>query len=179
MKLLTVFAFVPIACITATANAKFSDKLLKPIPKKNFRTIEVDTTGTITYLMDGEGVGDIFTWTSGKIFQTADAADIETKGGDILIAESEGHCIRLSNLGPASDWNCFYTFYFKGGSLMAQGPFNAMSKTKLAVTGGTGAYRGVGGQIAVFSGPMVDENGKVDENGPYFTYHNDFRLLGL
>ncbi|MEX2420784.1 MAG: Allene oxide cyclase, partial [Actinomycetota bacterium] len=44
-------------------------------------------------------------------------------------------------------WECRWINFLEGGSLTVEGPFFDASPSALAVTGGTGAYRGARGSM--------------------------------
>jgi allene oxide cyclase len=65
-----------------------------------------------------------------------DAADARKVGTD------EGYCVRTVR---GKTWECTWTTFLAGGQLSVQGPFSDTGPTKLAITGGTGAYAGARG----------------------------------
>jgi allene oxide cyclase len=80
--------------------------------------------------------GDVLTWTN-DVF---DAADKVKAGTD------QGFCIRVA-VGKA--YECSWTTTLAGGQIMVEGPFYDAGDSVLAVTGGTGKYAGVGGQMTL------------------------------
>jgi allene oxide cyclase len=60
-----------------------------------------------------------------------DAANTTKVGTD------NGFCVRTVK-GTA--WECLWTTYLSGGQLTVEGPFSDTGSSKLAITGGTGAY---------------------------------------
>lgn len=72
-----------------------------------------------------------------------DAADKKQVGHD------EGFCTRLA---PAQGiWECLWTTFLKGGQITVQGPFYDTRNSVLSITGGTGAYRSMRGEMVLKS----------------------------
>jgi hypothetical protein len=46
-------------------------------------------------------------------------------------------------------WECFWTTSLSGGQITVEGPFYDAGPSKLAITGGTGAYAGARGWMAL------------------------------
>ena len=62
------------------------------------------------------------------------------------VGSDEGNCIRAS--ATQGRWECAWTTFLHDGQITVEGPFrDAFPTTGLAVTGGTGAYRNVRGQM--------------------------------
>lgn len=71
-----------------------------------------------------------------------DAANNHQVGSD------QGNCVRAST--KQGRWECMWTTFLKHGQITVEGPFrDAFPTTLLAVTGGTGAYRNVRGQMVL------------------------------
>jgi allene oxide cyclase len=71
------------------------------------------------------------------------AADTKKVGHD------EGFCTRLDPKKGA--WECLWTTFLKGGQITVQGPFYDKKNSTLSVTGGTDAFEGASGQMALKS----------------------------
>jgi hypothetical protein len=57
----------------------------------------------------------------------------------------EGFCTRLQpKLGI---WECLWTTFFQHGQITVQGPYYDTRNSVLTITGGTGAYDGVRGEM--------------------------------
>lgn len=118
-------------------------------------TIQVGKSDAVTTLRDDgtEGLGDVFTWDrSNNIYATT---NLDRLNSHTLIGDNQGHCIRLTNAGDNSEWDCFFTVFLKDGQLHAHGPFNA-GVTQVAITGGTGAYKGATGSMELSYAGEVD-----------------------
>ena len=62
------------------------------------------------------------------------------------VGSDQGNCIRAST--KQGRWECMWTTFLHKGQITVEGPFrDAFPTTVLAVTGGTGAYRNVRGQM--------------------------------
>ena len=62
------------------------------------------------------------------------------------VGVDQGNCVRASTTNGR--WECMWTTFLHKGQITVEGPFrDALPTTALAVTGGTGAYRNVRGQM--------------------------------
>ncbi len=84
----------------------------------------------------GDSAGDILTFAN-EIF---DAQDAKKVGSD------NGWCVRVV---PGKSWECFWTLSLADGQITVEGPFLDAGDSVLAVTGGTGKYAGVRGEMAL------------------------------
>ncbi|MGN6515209.1 MAG: allene oxide cyclase family protein [Rhizomicrobium sp.] len=91
-----------------------------------------DATAPIGKAKDNRG--DILTFTN-PVF---DAANRKQVGTD------NGFCIRTA-IGAA--YECIWTLKLAAGQITVEGPFHDAGDTTLAVTGGTGKYMGVKGEL--------------------------------
>jgi hypothetical protein len=66
---------------------------------------------------------------------------------DKVVASDMGYCVYL--VKGKKSWECTWTTFVKGGSLTVEGPYSETHDTTLAITGGTGAYRGATGEMAL------------------------------
>jgi len=72
-----------------------------------------------------------------------DAADKKQVGHD------EGFCTRIA---PAQGiWECLWTTFLKAGQITVQGPYYDTRNSVLSITGGTGAYRSMRGEMVLKS----------------------------
>jgi allene oxide cyclase len=72
-----------------------------------------------------------------------DAADKKQVGHD------EGFCTRIA---PAQGiWECLWTTFLARGQITVQGPFYDTRNSVLSITGGTGAYRNMRGEMVLRS----------------------------
>jgi allene oxide cyclase len=97
-----------------------------------------------------------------------DVADIGKKGdspGDLLsfhnpvfdasdttrVGNDQGTCVRIS---PAvGSWECAWTTFLRGGHIDVQGPFFDTRDSLVSITGGTGRYANVRGQMRLHARP--------------------------
>jgi hypothetical protein len=91
-----------------------------------------DATASIGKAKDNRG--DILTFAN-PVF---DAADRKQLGAD------NGFCIRTV---AGAAYECIWTLLLRDGQITTEGPFHDAGDTTLAVTGGTGKYLGVKGQM--------------------------------
>ena len=65
---------------------------------------------------------------------------------DTKVGSDQGNCVRAST--KQGRWECMWTTFLHKGQITVEGPFrDAFPTTVLAVTGGTGVYRNVRGQM--------------------------------
>ena len=82
----------------------------------------------------GDSAGDLLTFNN-EIFDDTDTKKIGT---------NNGWCIRVT---VGKSWECFWTLMLKDGQITVEGPFLDAGDSRLAVTGGTGKYAGVRGEM--------------------------------
>ena len=115
------------------------------------KVVERAATDVVTDIGEkGDTVGDILTFAN-EIFDEANASQIGT---------DNGWCIRTA-VGKA--WECFWTLTLSDGQITVAGPFLDSGDSTLAITGGTGAYAGVRGEMLLH--PRNPEASEYD-----FTY---------
>jgi allene oxide cyclase len=85
---------------------------------------------------EGDSVGDILTFAN-EIYDEANAT---------VVGSNNGFCVRTV-VGVA--WECFWNLTLSDGQITVAGPFLDAADSVLAVTGGTGAYSGAGGSMAL------------------------------
>jgi hypothetical protein len=99
--------------------------------------IEHSTTDAVTDLgAKGDSAGELLAL-SNDLF----ADDNKTKLGS-----NNGFCIRTV-VGKA--WECFWTLSLAKGQITVEGPYRDASDSVLAITGATGAYSNVRGEMAL------------------------------
>ena len=98
--------------------------------------VEHATTDAVTNGKKGDHVGNILTFAN-KVFN---AADTKKVGHD------QGSCVRIV---VGKSWECMWTTFLPKGQITVEGPFYDDGNSVLAITGGTGAYRNVRGQMAL------------------------------
>jgi hypothetical protein len=86
----------------------------------------------------GDTVGDILTF----------ANEVYDETNTTKVATDNGWCVRTV-VGKA--WECFWTMSLADGQITVEGPFLDAGDSTLAITGGTGAYVGVSGEMKLHS----------------------------
>ncbi|MCR4282864.1 MAG: hypothetical protein NUV72_07535, partial [Bauldia sp.] len=94
-----------------------------------------------------ELVGDILTFAN-ELYDEANATKVGT---------DNGWCVRTV-VGAA--WECFWTASLADGQITVEGPFLDAGDSVLAVTGGTGAYSSVRGEMKLHA--RNDEGSEYD-----------------
>ena len=152
-----------------------SPLLAAELPEGTTATVQLGSTDAINTLKDDgtEGLGDIFTWDRmNKIYKTNDANMISSM---TPFADNHGHCIRLTNAGDSSMWDCTFTVYFSDGQVHAQGPFT-VDATVVAITGGTGVYTGATGTMGLSFASTHNADGSFNATGIYYSYNYVFDI---
>ena len=104
---------------------------------KSLNLVEHATTDAVTDTgAKGDSVGDLLTFAN-EVF---DAKDAQKVGSDT------GWCIRTV---AGKSWECFWTLTLADGQITVEGPFLDAGDSVMAVTGGTGKYAGVRGEMAL------------------------------
>jgi allene oxide cyclase len=101
---------------------------------RTITVVEHATSDAVTNGTTGDDAGNILTFAN-DVFN---AADTQKVGSD------EGSCVRVV-VGEA--WECTWTTFLPKGQITVEGPFYDASDSTLAITGGTGAYRNVRGEM--------------------------------
>jgi Allene oxide cyclase len=87
----------------------------------------------------GDSSGDLLTWHN-KVY---DETDTSVAGSD------QGDCIRISP--KQGTWECRWITWLDGGSITVEGAFYDTKDSVLAITGGTGAFANVTGEMQLLS----------------------------
>lgn len=99
--------------------------------------IERATTDTVVDLTaNGDSTGDLLTFHN-ELF---DETNTE------VVGTSHGECVRIE---VGVSWECRWINFLEGGSITVEGPFFDAESSALAITGGTGVYRGARGSMRV------------------------------
>ncbi len=116
-------------------------------------------TGRALASSPGHQRGDTFTVVEHALTDTtADTGPAGDSLGDVLafanpifdarntrqVGTDNGSCIRTA---VGVSYECSWTTSLPGGSIVVSGPFRDAGDSTLAVTGGTGAYRGASGEM--------------------------------
>lgn len=97
--------------------------------------IEHATTDTVVDLTaNGDSTGDLLTFHN----------EVFDEGNEVVVGTSHGDCVRIE---VGVSWQCRWTTTFEDGSITVEGPFYDAAPSVLAITGGTGAYRGARGSM--------------------------------
>jgi len=101
--------------------------------------VEHATTDTVVDLTtNGDSTGDLLTFHN-ELF---DAANENVVGTD------QGECVRIE---VGVSWECRWINFLEGGSITVEGPFFDEGPSAMAITGGTGVYRGARGSMRLVS----------------------------
>ena len=116
--------------------------------------VEHATTDTVVDLTtNGDSTGDLLTFYN----------DVFDEANTDVVGTSHGECVRIE---VGVSWQCRWTTTLETGSITVEGPFLDAGPSVLAVTGGTGDYRGARGSMRLSA---------HDELGTEFSFV--FRLL--
>ncbi|MGH6930950.1 MAG: allene oxide cyclase family protein [Dongiaceae bacterium] len=97
--------------------------------------VERATTDVVTDTgAAGDSPGDILTYAN-EMFDKDNA----TKVGD-----DNGWCVRVV---AGKSWECFFTLILADGQITVEGPFYDGKDSVMAITGGTGKYVGITGEM--------------------------------
>ena len=106
---------------------------------KTITVIEHATTDTTTDTgAQDDSVGDILT-VANEVFDAADATKVGT---------DNGYCLRTV---AGTAYECNWTTFLDGGQITVEGPFFDAKDSTLAITGGTGRFRGARGEMELHS----------------------------
>ncbi len=97
---------------------------------------DTDTVRHIGPAAETDSIGDVLGF-GNPVF---DADNKNQVGSD------NGMCIRTA-VGAA--WECIWTITLSDGQMTVEGPFYDTKDSQLAITGGTGAYKGAHGQMTL------------------------------
>jgi len=87
----------------------------------------------------GDSTGDLLTFHN-ELFNASDTT---------VVGTDQGECVRIDP--AAGTWECRWTNVLRGGQITVEGPFFDAQDSVLAVTGGTGRYRNVRGEMELTS----------------------------
>jgi allene oxide cyclase len=130
----TLLAAAAAVLVVAVVNASAGHSKGRHAAGRTVAVVEHATTDAVTNGTAGDAAGNILTFAN-DVF---DAADARKVGSD------QGSCVRTV-VGQA--WECTWTTFLPAGQITVEGPFYDAGDSVVAVTGGTGAYRNVRGQM--------------------------------
>ena len=126
-----------IALVTAVAVCGVTPPASAAEPAGQMHVVEHATTDATAHIgPKPDNLGDILTFTN-EVF---DAADKTKVGAD------QGYCVRVA-VGKA--FECTWTLSLADGQIVVAGPFLDDGDSVLAVTGGTGKYADVRGEMGL------------------------------
>lgn len=106
---------------------------------QKIKVIEHATTDTTTDTgASGDSVGDILTFAN-EVFDAADTTKVGT---------DNGYCLRTV---AGAAYECNWTTFLDRGQITVEGPFFDAKDSTLAITGGTGRFRGARGEMELHS----------------------------
>lgn len=101
--------------------------------------VEHATSDTVVDLTtNGDSTGDLLTFHN-ELFDETNSDVVGTNQGD---------CIRIE---VGVSWECRWINFLEDGSITVEGPFFDAGPSAMAITGGTGAYRGARGSMRLVS----------------------------
>jgi len=125
------------ALLVAGATVLLAAMPARAAQMEHLNLVERATSDTVIDNGDkGDSAGDLLTFAN-DIYDEADANKV---GSD------NGWCIRVV---AGKSWECFWTLTLADGQITVEGPFLDAGDSVLAVTGGTGKYAGVRGEMAL------------------------------
>jgi hypothetical protein len=138
MRYFQLFTLTLLLGAAPIANASSSDAILGDGKPRALTVVEHAITDAVVDTgAAGDSLGDILAF-GNPIYDAANAKEI---------GRDQGYCIR-TNVGQS--WECNWTVILDQGSLVVEGPFyDDLRDSKLAITGGTGAFRNVEGEMTL------------------------------
>lgn len=110
---------------------------LSAAERETLNVVERATTDAVTDIgAKGDSAGDILTF----------ANEVFDEGNENQVGTNNGWCIRTA---VGKSWECFWTVMLGDGQITVEGPFLDSGDSVLAITGGTGEYAGVRGEMAL------------------------------
>ncbi|QIG47699.1 Allene oxide cyclase [Nordella sp. HKS 07] len=131
---------MPLSSFAVPLSLIFIAALTTPLQAQDTTKIDLVEHATTDAVVDigasGDSAGDILTFAN-DIFDGQDAHKV---GSD------NGWCVRVV---AGKSWECFWTVSLTDGQITVEGPFLDAGDSVLAVTGGTGKYSDVSGEMAL------------------------------
>jgi len=122
--------------------------------KDVLRLVERASTDAVTDLgAKDDSVGDLLTF----------ANDVYDQANKVKVGSDQGYCVRVA---AGKSWECWWTLFVEGGQVTVQGPFYDKGDSVMAITGGTGKYKDVNGEMKLHA--RDDKGSEYD-----FTYEID------
>jgi hypothetical protein len=128
-----------VVAVSAWASGSGSEGSGRNSGGKTLTVIEHATTDATTDTgAPDDSAGDVLTFAN-DVFDAADATKVAT---------DQGYCIRVVK---GASYECNFTTFLAGGQITVEGPFFDAKDSTLAITGGTGRYRGARGTMDLHS----------------------------
>jgi opacity protein-like surface antigen len=107
---------------------------------RQLTVVEHATTDvTIDVGAAGDSTGDLLTFHN-RVYDRRDRH---------VVGRDQGRCVRIDP--TAGSWECAWVVQLRHGQLTVEGPFYDKRDSTMAVTGGTGRYRGARGEMRLQS----------------------------
>jgi allene oxide cyclase len=139
-RLLIVAIAAAIAVVVVAVNAAAGHKPDhgKQVHHRGGATIVVVERGTTDAVTNGDAAHDV----AGNVLTFAN--DVFDKSNTTKVGSDQGSCTRIV---VGKSWECAWTTFLPHGQITVAGPFLDAGNSTLAITGGTGAYRNVRGEM--------------------------------
>lgn len=109
--------------------------LATPAMAESFTVVEHAVSDTTAHVGKGvDNLGDLLVF----------ANDVYDAANKVKVGTDQGFCIRIK---PGVSYECYWTLKLADGQIMVQGPDVDGGDSMLAVTGGTGKYKDVHGEM--------------------------------
>jgi hypothetical protein len=106
-----------------------------PLAAKTMHLIEHATTDATAHVgKEADNRGDILTF----------ANDVYDAANKLKVGTDQGYCIRIV---PGKSFECIWTLTLANGQITVEGPFLDAGDSTLAITGGTGAFAAMRGEM--------------------------------
>ena len=141
LRWIAIAIAIAVAAVLAFGNnAGYAKGMARAASGRTVEVIEHAITDTENPGVNGKDVkGNILTFNN-PVFNVANTKQV---------GHDEGFCVRLQpTLGI---WECLWTTFLKAGQITVQGPYYDTRNSVLSITGGTGAYRNMRGQMKLVS----------------------------
>jgi hypothetical protein len=121
------YLFVPAVAVAALVIWSTGAGASRFANASTVHVVEHAITDAVSNGTKSDSVGNVLTFAN----PVYNASDTKQAGSD------NGFCVRTVK-GKA--WECLWTTFLANGQITVEGPFSDTGDTKLAITGGTGAY---------------------------------------
>ena len=130
-----LLGLIPIAVVCALVVAVSASAGGSNTAGKSVTVIEHATTDTTTDTgQSGDSAGDVLTF----------ANDVYNAEDKLKAGTDNGYCLRTV---AGAAYECTWTVSLESGAIVVNGPFYDTKDSTLAITGGTGSYKGARGTM--------------------------------